>query len=215
MITIGVFGRTGRMGSLVADEISKRTDCTLCTDYGRDAASTLKHSDVVIDFTTAAATPLLLAEAIAQNKPYVCCTTGLDMAAIEAAAKHIPVLYTANTSLSLMVFKMAVAQMAKQLAGQGYDVSVHDEHHRHKADAPSGTALALGAVVGQGVTYSSIRAGNIVGDHTVTFAGTDEVIKLHHTVTDRRVFARGAIRAALWLDGRPKGLYSLEDTLHL
>ena len=181
MTRIFVLGHTGRMGTLVADEISKRQDCTRVAD--------MALADVVIDFTVAAATAKLAADVVAHNKPYVCCTTGIDMAIIDDVAKSVPVIHANNTGISLAVFKKSVADMAKRLPD--YTVHIHEEHHIHKKDAPSGTAKALGEAVGRPVTYTSVRAGNIVGEHTVIFAGADETIRMHHSVTDRRVFARG------------------------
>jgi 4-hydroxy-tetrahydrodipicolinate reductase len=207
MIRIAVFGAKGRMGSLVVADISGRQNCTY--------VESLEQSDVVIDFTRAEATPDLIKQAVSHCKPYVCCTTGLDMAPLHAAFKTIPVLYAANTSLSLAAAKQAVALMAKILTPFGYDVAVHEEHHIFKKDAPSGTALALGNAAGGKVAYTSVRAGNIVGEHEVLFAGDSEVIRLRHSVTDRRVFARGAVEAALWLAPQPTGLYSMDDVLQL
>jgi len=207
MTRIFVLGHKGRMGSHVVDDIGTRANCTY--------VETMADADVVIDFTRADATPALVAEAVALKKPYVCCTTGLDVTPLKAAAATIPVLYAANTSLSLAVAKRATALMAQMLKPHGYDVAIHEEHHIHKKDAPSGTAKALGDAVGGPVAYSSVRAGNIVGEHDVLFAGLDETIRLHHSVTDRRVFARGAVTAALWLAGKPSGFYSMDDVLQL
>lgn len=207
MTRIGVLGHRGRMGALVVEALAGRPDCAY--------AENPERADVVIDFTRAEATPDLLARFAAAGMPYVCCTTGLDMAPLHEAAKTIPVLYAANTSLSLAVTRQAAALMARLLAPHGYGVHIHEEHHKHKKDAPSGTAKALGEAVGGAVSYSSVRAGNIVGEHEVLFAGENEAIRLHHSVTDRRVFARGAIAAALWLAGKPAGLYGMEDVLSI
>jgi 4-hydroxy-tetrahydrodipicolinate reductase len=208
MTRIAVFGAKGRMGSLVVADILSRTTCAY--------AENIENADVVIDFTRADATPDLIKQAASLGKPYVCCTTGLaDMAPLHDAAKTIPVLYAANTSLSLAAAKQAVALMAKILTPFGYDIAVHEEHHTLKKDAPSGTALVLGHAAGGNVAYTSVRAGNIVGEHEVLFAGDSELIRLRHSVTDRRVFARGAVEAALWLAGKSEGFYSMEDVLRL
>jgi 4-hydroxy-tetrahydrodipicolinate reductase len=148
--------------------------------------------------------------------------TGLDNKGIEAlkhAAKTIPLLYAPNTSLSLAAMKQITALTAKLLADFDYDVNIHDEHHRMKKDAPSGTALALGEAVVRSnggkhkPTYSSMRAGAIVGNHEVAFVGHGEIIRLQHQVSDRRVFAKGALRAALWLHGKPTGFYGMDNVL--
>jgi 4-hydroxy-tetrahydrodipicolinate reductase len=151
-------------------------------------------------------------------------TTGLDaegLKALKQAAQKIPVLHAPNTSLSLAAMKRITALAAQLLGNLDYDVAITDEHHAQKKDAPSGTAKALGEAVIAGSngkktpSYSSIRAGSIVGEHEVIFAGNGEIIRLHHSVTDRHIFARGAVEAALWLAKKPAGLYGMDDVLGL
>jgi 4-hydroxy-tetrahydrodipicolinate reductase len=169
-------------------------------------------------------------------------TTGLgnaEMAALQAAAGSVPVLHARNMSLGITVLTELVRQ-ATALLGPEFDVEVTEAHHRHKKDAPSGTALQLGeaaamargrslqdvavysrtGLAAQGrpegaIGFASIRAGAIVGDHTVLLAGGEEQLELTHRATDRALFARGALRAAGWLVGKPPGLYSLREVLGL
>lgn len=178
--------------------------------------------DVLIDFSAAAAVTATLERAIWHQKPLVMGVTGLPedlKAKLQDAAKQIPVLYASNTSLSLAVMKRIVKLAAQWLAPHDYDITILDRHHRFKKDAPSGTAKTLGEAVMAGNTgahepaYAAIRAGHIVGDHEVLFAGNGETISLHHSVTDRDIFARGAVQAALWLANKPAGFYTMDDVL--
>ena len=193
MIRIGVLGYAGRMGTLIAQDILTRDDCSFAGGAVRsmptkpldvfvttDALDIFKRSDVVIDFTNAEATLANVKLAVEVRKPLVCGTTGISFEAQQAlknAATQIPVLYASNTSLSLGAMKRAVAITAKLLGNFDYDVSILDEHHRMKKDAPSGTAKTLGEAVvaansgAKQPTYAAIRSGNIVGEHEVTFAG--------------------------------------------
>ncbi len=191
-----------------------------------DADTVIALSDVVIDFTIASATPENARKAAAQGKPFMSGTTGLSAEGLEAltqAARKIPLLYARNTSLSLAMMKRMVAYAAGLMADYDYDVAIYDEHHRMKKDFPSGTAKILGEAVTQGnggkkePQYASIHAGHFVGNHEVIFAGAGETIRLSHSVTDRSIFARGAVQAALWLarQGGKPGLYGMDDVLGL
>ena len=240
MIRIGVFGYSGRMGRLIADEILALPNATfsggvvrtLKPEYQRtdnipvttDAEAIITASDVVIDFASAESTPRYAALAASHRKAYVCGVTGLDAPTIDVlktAAQSTPVLYAPNTSLSLAAMKQITALAALLLGGFDYDVAILDEHHRMKKDAPSGTAKALGDAIlaangGKKVPqYAAIRAGHIVGEHEVTFNGNGETIRLRHSVTDRRIFARGAVEAALWLAGKPTGFYGMDNVLKI
>ena len=240
MIRIGLLGYAGRMGQLIADEIAQRDDCVLVGGTVRhvptDAPKTqgllitphadevIALSDVIIDFSVAEATPAHIQKTLAHKKPVVVGVTGLGaqvVAQMKEAANTIPLLYAANTSVSLAALKPLVTLAAKLLADFDYDIAITDEHHRLKKDAPSGTAKALGdaALKGNGgakaPTYAAIRAGHIVGEHEVLFAGQGETIRLRHSVTDRRIFARGALEAALWLVRQPHGFYGMDDMLGL
>jgi 4-hydroxy-tetrahydrodipicolinate reductase len=238
MIRIGILGYSGRMGQAIAAEIAASKLCVLAggADHhmepnakkpdgiplSANADDIIGVSDVVVDFTSADAAPEHARRAAALGKPFVSGTTGLTpagIAALKKAAESIPLLYASNTSLSLAATKRIVALAAKLLGNFDYDVAIIDEHHRMKKDAPSGTALSLGeaVVAGNGGAkqpgYAAIRAGYIVGEHEVMFAGEGEIIRIRHSVTDRRIFARGAVAAALWLHNKPKGFYSMDDVL--
>ena len=197
-------------------------------------------SDVVIDFTHADAAlghACVLREHAAA---WVLGTTGLGAqaeAAVRAAARNIPVVWAANFSPGVTLVLAAAAMLARALPGAEYDAEILEMHHRGKRDAPSGTALALAQAVaagrgtalqaiharhGQtgvrppgGVGFAALRGGQVVGEHTLLFAGDAEHISLTHKALDRRVFANGAVRAALWVWGRPPGLYGMADVLGL
>jgi 4-hydroxy-tetrahydrodipicolinate reductase len=240
MIRVGILGYHGRMGQLIAREIAshKGKGCVLVggADHiihsdvpkpegvllSTKAEEVMAISDVVIDFTVAEATPQHAQLAAKLGKAFMSGTTGLSedgAALLHQAAKKIPLLYARNTSLSLAATKRVAALAAKLLAPFDYDISILDEHHRMKKDAPSGTALVLGEAVkaaNGGVkhpSYAAIRSGYIVGEHEVQFAGDGESIRIRHSVTDRSIFARGAVQAALWLHGKPNGFYGMDDVL--
>jgi len=241
MITvIGIAGYTGRMGQAIAEVIKSNPQSCLaggvsrCADDCSDIneASPLLHTkdpdllfpacDVIIEFTHATATADLARAAAKHGKPFMCGTTGLSpetQALLKEISATIPVLYASNTSLSLIVIKQVVELAARLLKNQDYDISILDRHHKWKKDAPSGTALTIGASVLKGnggspePTYAAIRGGSIVGEHEILFAGQGEYINVHHTVTDRRVFARGAVEAAIWLAQQKNGFYTMDDVL--
>lgn len=198
--------------------------------------------EVAIDFTAPVATTRHAEACAAGGHALVVGTTGLsagELAALQAAALRVPVLHARNMSLGVTVLTELVRQAAT-LLGPEFDVEVTEAHHRDKKDSPSGTALQLGEAValvrgqqladvavlarpGQASTvrradaigFSSVRGGAIVGDHTVLLAGAEELLELTHRATDRALFARGALRAATWLQRKPAGLYSLRDVLGL
>lgn len=204
-----------------------------------DARRALAAASVAIDFSV----PHCVAanvQACAQAKvPLLVGTTGLDAAtrsALAAAAAEIPVLVAPNTSVGVNVVARLV-KLATEGLGAAYDVEISEAHHRMKRDAPSGTALALGEVVADArgqklqdvavfdrhgsfeprtpgaIGFAVVRAGDIVGEHTVTFAIAGERVEITHRATDRLTFARGALRAAAWLAGRPNGLYTMDDVI--
>jgi len=204
-----------------------------------DAAAAFHGADAAIDFTTPEATMAFAAEAAAAGIAHVIGTTGLtaaDLAAIAAAAERIPVVRAGNMSLGVNLLVQLARQVAAALDAD-YDIEIVEAHHRHKVDAPSGTALMLGeaAAVGRGVAlaevaergrdgitgarrrgaigFASVRGGDIVGEHDVIFAGEGERLVLRHVASDRAVFARGAVKAALWAIGRGPGEYSMLDVL--
>lgn len=198
--------------------------------------------DVAIDFTAPAATARHAAACAEGGHALVVGTTGLgaaELAALEAAARRIPVIQARNMSLGVAVFTELAAQAAR-LLDTGFDIEITETHHRHKKDAPSGTALQLGEAVAaargwrlddvavfnrprlasagrpvEAIGFTALRGGAVVGDHSVVFAGNEELLELTHRATDRAVFARGALRAAAWLAGKPAGRYTLTDVLGL
>jgi 4-hydroxy-tetrahydrodipicolinate reductase len=205
-----------------------------------DPAAVMARGAVALDFSLSDAVAAHARACAAAGVPLLVGATGFDTAAraeLERAAKTIAVLIAPNTSVAVAVLNRLVAEAAAAL-GESYDVEISEAHHRHKRDAPSGTALSLGEAIaksravsindvavfdrhGQGarmpgsIGFSVVRAGDIVGEHTVTFAGAGERLELIHRATDRMTFARGALRAAAWLVGRPAGLYGMKDVLFL
>ena len=193
-----------------------------------DLPRALAEADVAIDFSSATATHANLAACRAARKPLLIGTTGfaaeLD-GAFAAAARDIPLLVAANTSLGVTLL-LELVRIAARALPPAFDIHILDTHHRSKQDAPSGTALALGAAAREArqaasdgahrkgdVGFASVRAGDIVGEHTVLFAGPGEALSLTHRATDRGIFARGALAAALWLQSRPPGRYTMRDLL--
>lgn len=195
--------------------------------------------DVVVDFSSTAGFDSALAVALSRGVAFVSGTTGLadaQRAALDAAAERIPVLWASNFSIGVALLRRLVAVAAASLDAQ-FDVEIVEAHHARKLDAPSGTALTLGEAVAAarggsvdqlacpprhgvggprsagGIGFASIRGGDIVGEHTVLFAGAGERLELTHRATDRAIFARGAVHAARWLAGRAPGRYDIVDTL--
>lgn len=206
-----------------------------------DAAAAVRGANVVIDFTLPEATAANVQACLAAGCPMVIGTTGHDEAGrreIERAAQRIAIVVAPNMSLGVNLL-LKLTQLAAQTLDDGYDIEIFEAHHRNKKDAPSGTALALGrsAADGRGVSlddaadvarhgltgarrrgaigFSVFRGGDVVGDHTVTFAGIGERIELTHRASDRMAFARGALKAAQWVGGRKPGIYSMQDVLGL
>lgn len=173
--------------------------------------------DVAIDFSLPEAFDAVLALCVDRGRPLVSGTTGLEpaqRAALAAAAARVPVVWAANFSLGVAVLSGLVERAARLLGG--WDCDIVESHHVHKKDAPSGTALALGARAGAGGAqprYASLRAGDIVGEHTVQFATAGERIELVHRATSRDIFARGALHVARRMPGRAAGEYAVADLL--
>jgi 4-hydroxy-tetrahydrodipicolinate reductase len=207
-----------------------------------DAHAGLRGSQVALDFSQAGAVLEHARACAAAHVPLLIGVTGFDAATrseLQLIARQIPLLLAPNTSVGVGVLNELAALAAKAL-GAGYDVEIAEAHHRGKRDAPSGTALKLGETVaaarGQdfgavaaydrttapqaraagSIGFSVLRAGDLIGEHTVTFAAAGERIEITHRATDRMIFARGALRAAQWLVlGRPPGLYGMQDVLGL
>ncbi|HEX4198366.1 MAG TPA: 4-hydroxy-tetrahydrodipicolinate reductase [Caulobacteraceae bacterium] len=206
-----------------------------------DLDAALAASEVVIDFSTPTASVALARQAAARGSPaLVIGSTGAsaeDEAAIAAAAAHVAIVRSGNFSLGVNLLQGLVGQVARVLGPEDWDIEIFEAHHRRKVDAPSGTALMLGQAAAKArggdldrlaergrdtrvgarakgaIGFSVMRGGGLVGEHSVSFIAEDEVITLSHSARDRSLFARGAIAAALWVRGRPPGLYDMQDVL--
>jgi len=206
-----------------------------------DAAALFAAADVVIDFTHADNATAHAAAAVVAGKPLVLGSSGLSAAqeaAVAEAARQVPIVYAANFSPGVNIVLAIAERMAAALPPAQYDAEIVEMHHRQKVDAPSGTAIALGRAVaaGRGTTldaagmesgrhghtgargtgtigFATLRGGQVIGDHTLLFAGANEHIALTHRSFDRRAYATGAVRAALWLQGRAPGLYGMKHVL--
>ena len=264
-LRIAVAGASGRMGRMLIDAILDANDVSLCAALdmtgspsdgrlvgelvGRpcdvrvstDIDAALSHSDVLIDFTRPEGTLVHLSACVARGVKLVIGTTGFDdagKAAIADASRSIAIVCAPNMSVGVNVVFKLIEEAAKALA-HGYDIEIIEAHHRHKVDAPSGTAIKMGEIVAdalgrkladvalygrEGVTgerdpstigFATVRGGDIVGDHTVLFAGIGERIEITHRAGSRAGYAAGALRAARFLAERASGLYDMQDVLGL
>jgi 4-hydroxy-tetrahydrodipicolinate reductase len=260
-VKITLHGATGRMGQSIVRVVQERGEHRIVgavaapddPNQGRDAgevagvgvlgvaitadlAAALLGADIVVDFSVAAAVVPLAQAAARARLPLVSGTTGIGKAgeaALDEAAKHIPVLWAANMSLGIEVLAK-LARTATELLGEDFDVEIVETHHKHKVDAPSGTALRLAAAVRDGrgalalrhgregaagprkkdeIGVMALRGGDVVGDHTIHFLGPGERIEITHRATQRDLLSRGAVRAGSWLVGRPPRRYGLRDLL--
>lgn len=255
MIKVGVFGASGRVGKLLLEDLKETQNMSLSSvfvrnelDFSIDPSvlvtnsmhSFLNSCDIVIDFSLPEACEALLEEAMKTPKPLVIGTTGLNahqLNLLKNASEMMPILYATNMSLGVALLNKLVYQASAAL--EGFDIEIVEMHHRHKKDAPSGTALTLSqsAAAGRGldidkvrisgrdgnigertadeISVMALRGGDIVGRHTVGFYNDGEFIELNHTATSRNTFSKGAIRAAGWLVDKKAGLYSISDCLEL
>lgn len=242
-LRIAVAGASGRMGRMLIEAVQTAPDCALAgtLDIGCDIGAGLADAQVLIDFTRPEGTMTHLAVCRERGIKVVIGTTGFSdaqKAEIEAHAQHVALMLSPNMSVGVNVVLRLLDTAARALA-EGYDIEIVEAHHRHKVDAPSGTALKMGEVVAaalgrdlrqcavygrEGVTgerdpstigFATVRGGDIVGDHTVLFAGTGERVEIRHQATSRANFAQGALRAARFLAGRPHGLFDMFDVLGL
>ena len=195
-------------------------------------------ADAIIDFSAPAALDGILKLAVEKNIPAVLCATGYtkeQLEKINEASEKVAILRSANMSLGINILAKLVAEAAQILADRGYDIEIVERHHNQKVDAPSGTALLLADAANsvldpqydyvydrsqrrekrpkKEIGISAVRGGSIVGDHEVIFAGLDEVIELKHSAYSKAVFAKGAVNAALFLAGKPAGMYSMKDVI--
>jgi 4-hydroxy-tetrahydrodipicolinate reductase len=263
---IAVAGVNGRMGRVLIEAIGQNSNAELGAALvrsgsplrGQDAGTlagvgvlncamqdnltaALNQFEVLIDFTSIDSTMANLRICRDAGRAMVIGTTGFSAEQkqeLAVAAQTIPLVFAPNMSIGINVLLGVLAQTA-QLLGAGYDVEIIEAHHRHKVDAPSGTALRLGEVVAtaygrdlqavavygreghtgardpQTIGFATVRGGDVVGDHTVLFAGIGERIELTHKASSRITFAQGAVRAAVWLKKQPPGLYDMQDVLGL
>lgn len=262
-----VVGAAGRMGRTLIRTIAETPDARLAAaveragsaEIGKDSGElagigangvivgddplpAFAKADGVLDFTTPSASIEFSGYAAQARIVHVIGTTGCsagDDARIAAAARHATIVKSGNMSLGVNLLAALVEQAARALPPQDFDIEILEMHHRHKVDAPSGTALLLGHAAAAGreidldgssvrvrdghtgaraagtVGFATLRGGSVVGDHSVILAGSGETITLAHHAGDRAIFARGAVRAALWANGRKPGLYSMRDVLGL
>ncbi|HEY1770966.1 MAG TPA: 4-hydroxy-tetrahydrodipicolinate reductase [Chthoniobacterales bacterium] len=222
-LRIVLVGASGRMGKAVIGLAENDPRFAIAAKVGR--ADSLEKSssdaDVVIDFSLASATKSVSEICARLKRPLVLGTTGqneIEQQAVRAAAREIPVVFSANFGVGVNVLFQLAREAANSL-GQDFDVEIIEAHHRTKKDAPSGTAKHLADVVqsslgaARDLPVHSIRAGDVVGDHTIIFAGQGERLELTHRASSREIFARGALRAARWVIDQPPGLYRMEDML--
>jgi 4-hydroxy-tetrahydrodipicolinate reductase len=249
-IRIAIAGALGRMGQAVDRVVSGNPAFAVAARFDRPdadapglatAADALATANVIIDFTLPAASVELARQAAERGGPaLVIGATGAsdaERAAIAEAARRVPIVFAGNYSLGVNLLMGLVAQAARALPAEQWDIEIFEAHHRHKVDAPSGTALMLGEAAAQGrgvdlarvqrrardgitgarpqgeIGFSVLRGGGIVGEHSVTFAAEEEILTLSHSGRDRGLFARGAVAAARWVAGRPPGLYDMQDVL--
>lgn len=237
-LKIGITGASGRMGQAVRAAVEEMEGVSVGAlhDQGEDLGVFLQQSEVVIDFTTAAFSAELVRGVREAGVALVMGTTGQEESLrqeIEAVAEEVPLIWEPNFSVGVHTLFWLTRQAARILGGGGYDREVIEMHHRHKIDAPSGTARGLldilleeeegvlqhgregmvGPREAREIGMHTLRGGDVVGDHTVIFAGEGERVELTHKASSRATFARGAVRAAHWLEGRKAGRYHFAEVL--
>jgi 4-hydroxy-tetrahydrodipicolinate reductase len=241
-VRVLLLGAKGRMGQAIAAAAEKAdAEITAGLDLGDDVTKHIGSCDVVIDFSNPSATDSLCGACRGAGKPAVIGTTGhsqKERGLIDEMAKSVPVVLSPNFSVGVNAL-FWLTRKAAEMLGEDFDLEITEMHHRLKKDAPSGTAKKLAEILcevrhldyGKNVRHGreglvgerpakeigvhSIRGGDVVGDHTVTFAGAGERLELTHKAASRETFAAGALRAAQWVVGKPPGLYSMEDVLGL
>jgi len=238
---VAVTGSSGRMGKMLIEAVLATEDCTLhaTLDKGDDVRAGLEGADVLIDFTRPEATLAHLAVCAELGVKAVIGTTGFDeaqKAEIAKFAERTAIVFAPNMSVGVNVV-LKLLDLAARAMNEGFDIEIVEAHHRNKVDAPSGTALQMGQVVAgalgrdlkecavygrEGVTgvrdpstigFATVRGGDIIGDHTVLFAGTGERIEISHKASNRGIYAQGSLRAARFLAGKTTGLFGMNDVL--
>ena len=241
---VAILGAAGRMGHMLCDLVDRSEElelvakCDVREEYPRTWPA---ETEAVIDFTFHEAVPGNITNAAEDGVVYILGTTGLtdeEQAAVDAAAKKIPVVQSGNCSLGINLL-LGLVRKASEILGVEYDCDVVEMHHRHKKDAPSGTALMLAKAAADGrgqdfddvsvfgregivgerpqgeIAVHALRGGSVIGDHTVMFAGDVERVELVHKAQSREAFAAGALRAALWAADKAPGLYNMRDVLDI
>lgn len=266
ILNIAIMGAAGRMGQMLVHEVTMTDGChvsgatdregsphigedvgtlagvkSLGVTIGDDPAPVIARAHAVIDFTSPAATVEHARLCAQANAAHIIGTTGLtpdDEEALKMAARHCQVVYAPNMSVGVNLL-LALTEKVAAVLGDDYDIEVVEMHHRHKVDAPSGTALGLGKAAAKGrdvaheeaavytregqtgarpagkIGYATLRGGDVVGEHTVIFAGDGERIEIGHKASDRKVFAQGALRAVKWARQQKYGFYTMRDVLGL
>ena len=255
MIKVGIVGSTGRMGEHLIKNVLEDKKLELSVLHVFDELKIaipetvlitnsmkvlLENADVVIDFSAPVATQDLCENALKNPTPLVIATTGFtphQQNLLVEVAKEMPVLYSSNMSAGIAILKQLVEQVSATL--KDFDIEIVEQHHRHKVDAPSGTALTLGEFAAKGrgldldkvrisgrdgqigartkdeIAVMALRGGDIVGRHTVGFYNDGEFLELNHTATSRETFSKGAIRASKWIVNQENGFYTINDALGL
>ena len=224
-VRVLLIGAAGRMGQTVRDlaESDPEIEIVAQCDLGDAIAPAIENCDVVIDFSYADATDEICRAALGNGKPLVIGTTGHSQeqrTIIEETARSVPVVFASNFSVGVNVL-FWLARKAGEFLGPDFSAEIIETHHRMKKDAPSGTAKTLAEILKAAqkiqpeIPIESVREGDVVGEHRVLFSGPGERLELTHRAASREIFARGALRAAKWIVGRPPKLYSMQDVLGL
>jgi 4-hydroxy-tetrahydrodipicolinate reductase len=224
-VRVLLIGAAGRMGQTVGDLAENDADIRIVAkcDLGDPLERAMETCDVVIDFSQADAIDEICRAALGHNKALVIGTTGHSeeqRGTIGKTAERVPIVFASNFSVGVNVLFWLTGKAA-ELLGQDFAAEVVETHHKMKKDAPSGTAKTIGDILKASqnakveIPIQSIREGNVVGEHRVIFSGPDERLELTHRAANRGIFARGALRAAKWIIGKPPRVYSMQDVIGL
>ena len=222
-VRVALVGARGRMGQTIVDlaKNDSKIDIVAQCDLGNVIDAAMKNCDVAIDFSNASAIDEVCAAALNNETALVVGTTGHSpeqRQLIEKTAKSLPIVFASNFSVGVNAL-FALTRRAAEILGSEFQPEIVETHHTKKKDAPSGTAKTLGEILKSKleieIPIESIREGDVVGEHTVTFIGPGERLELTHRAGSREIFARGALRATEWVVGKPAGLYSMRDVLGL
>ncbi len=220
-LRVTLIGARGRMGQTIVDlaRSDPKIDIVARCDLGDAIGPAIKNCNVAIDFSNSSAIKEICGAALQHRKALVIGTTGHSAeqrALIEKAAKSLPIVFASNFSVGVNAL-FALTRRAAEIFGSEFAPQIVETHHKMKKDAPSGTAKTLGEILKEvlktEIPIESIREGDVVGEHTVTFAGPSERLELTHRADSREIFARGALRATQWIVGKRAALYSMQDVL--